>query len=90
KLWDSETGQELASLSGHSAWVHAVAFSPDGRRIVSGSRDNTLLVWDTETQKIVARFAAESPIYGVAVSGQRIAAGDSLGNVHFLTLENDN
>ncbi|MEO1528528.1 MAG: WD40 repeat domain-containing protein [Planctomycetota bacterium] len=89
KLWDSESGQELASLIGHFGWVRAVAFSPDGRRIVSGSDDQTLLVWDTETQQIVARFAAESTIHDVAVSGQTIAAGDALGNVHFLTLEND-
>ena len=31
---------------GHSEGVLSVAFSPDGRRIVSGSRDETLKVWD--------------------------------------------
>ncbi|KIO00850.1 hypothetical protein M404DRAFT_71678, partial [Pisolithus tinctorius Marx 270] len=28
--------------------VNSVAFSPDGKRIVSGSRDNTVRVWDVE------------------------------------------
>ena len=32
--------------SAHSNWVTSVAFSPDGKTIVSGSRDQTLKVWD--------------------------------------------
>ena len=32
--------------SAHSNWVMSVAFSPDGKTIVSGSADNTLKVWD--------------------------------------------
>ena len=32
--------------SAHSDWVKSVAFSPDGKTIVSGSRDQTLKVWD--------------------------------------------
>ena len=32
--------------SAHSHWVMSVAFSPDGKTIVSGSRDQTLKVWD--------------------------------------------
>jgi WD40 repeat protein len=32
--------------SAHSNWVMSVAFSPDGKTIVSGSRDETLKVWD--------------------------------------------
>ena len=31
--------------SAHSDWVMSVAFSPDGKTIVSGSTDNTLKVW---------------------------------------------
>ena len=32
--------------SAHSKAVHSVAFSPDGKTIVSGSYDKTLKVWD--------------------------------------------
>ena len=35
KLWDAQTGAELATLAGHADVVQACAFSPDGRRIVS-------------------------------------------------------
>ena len=33
--------------SAHSGEVYSVAFSPDGTKIVSGSRDGTIKVWDT-------------------------------------------
>ena len=35
--------------SAHRDWVHSVAFSPDGKTIVSGSRDETIKVWDAGT-----------------------------------------
>jgi len=38
--------EELFSLEGHSEWVNSVAFSPDGQRVVSGSRDGTVKIWD--------------------------------------------
>ena len=35
-------------LQGHTDWVTAVAFSPDGMCIVSGSQDNTVRLWITK------------------------------------------
>ena len=32
--------------SAHRDWVMSLAFSPDGKTIVSGSRDETIKVWD--------------------------------------------
>jgi ATP-dependent Clp protease ATP-binding subunit ClpC len=39
--------------------VGSVSWSPDGRRLASGSADNTLRIWDAETGQEVARFAFE-------------------------------
>ncbi|KIM20643.1 hypothetical protein M408DRAFT_43587, partial [Serendipita vermifera MAFF 305830] len=36
-------------LSGHTNQVNCVAFSPDGTRVVSGSYDETLRLWDGVT-----------------------------------------
>jgi WD40 repeat protein len=46
KVWNVQSGQEILTLKGHTDGVSSVAFSPDGRRIVSGSGDGTLKVWD--------------------------------------------
>jgi WD40 repeat protein len=43
---DLATGEKIAEFTGHQKATAAVAVSPDGRLIVTGSRDNTLLVWE--------------------------------------------
>ena len=37
------------TLTGHSDSVYSVAYSPDGKHIVSGSRDNTVKIWDAQS-----------------------------------------
>lgn len=36
RLWQIATGQELIALGNHTGWINAVAFSQDGRTLVSG------------------------------------------------------
>ena len=50
KVWDAASGQETLTLKGHTDWVSSVAFSPDGKRLVSGSHDKTLKVWDAPAE----------------------------------------
>ena len=38
-------------VNAHSSWVMSVAFSPDGKKIVSGSMDQTIKVWDFGAQE---------------------------------------
>jgi len=46
--------EQECTLRGHSDWVRSVAYSPDGKHIVSGSADNTVKVWDAQTGKEVS------------------------------------
>jgi WD40 repeat protein len=45
-LLDAETGKERHRFEGHRSRLNALAFSPDGKTLVSGSWDATALVWD--------------------------------------------
>jgi dipeptidyl aminopeptidase/acylaminoacyl peptidase len=45
-LWEVASGRPRGRLEGHGEAVSCVAWSPDGRFLVSGSEDSTLLVWD--------------------------------------------
>ena len=44
-------------LRGHGDLVNAVAFSPDGRLLVTAGRDHDVIVWDVASGEIVHRFA---------------------------------
>ena len=46
KVWDSRTGELVRTFRGHTGLVSSLAFSPDGQRLISGSRDHTVKVWD--------------------------------------------
>ena len=49
-------GWQVHSLTGHTSSVCVVAFSPDGNRVVSGSADTLVKIWDTRTGAEVRSF----------------------------------
>ena len=49
--------RQVHSLTGHSRDVNVVAFSADGKRVVSGSDDRLVKIWDNDTGAEVRSFA---------------------------------
>ena len=53
-LWRVSSGEKSAMLTGHRGWVNAVAFSPDGKALMSGGEDETLRLWDVTPYRSIA------------------------------------
>ncbi len=68
----------------HDDWVSSVAFSPDGKYVVSGSADYTARVWESATGKEIARMTHDSLVYSVAFSpdGKYVVSGGSDKTAH--------
>lgn len=57
-LWDAETGRQRLQLRGHQGVVHSLAFSPDGKRLVSTSHfsDQSVRLWDAVKGKQIRHY----------------------------------
>ncbi len=67
RVWDVQTGMQIAVLRRHTAPVRSAVFSPDGLRVISTQRaqrvgdsftsdDSTALLWDALSGELIRRF----------------------------------
>ena len=78
RIYDFASGKLVKTLKGHENVVAALAFSPDGRQIFSGSADKTAILWDVATGRQLRRLAAHAePVGSVAFSkdGRSVVTG---------------
>jgi WD40 repeat protein len=66
-LIELKTGTELRRFSGHSDAVADLAFSSDGKTVLSGALDGSLILWDAESARAIQRFVGHAGgVLGVA------------------------
>ena len=53
-LYDPNSGEQVANLMGHEAWITSLDWSHSGQYLLSGSLDGKVKVWDVEERKCVA------------------------------------
>ena len=72
---------EVQILGGHSSWVTAVAWSPDGHHILTASRDRTARIWDATTGDNTLTLTHTNSLSAVAWSpdGHHILTGSMDG-----------
>lgn len=76
KIWDSETGKCVHSLTEHDKEVYSIDFSQDGKLLVSGSSDSTVRIWSVQEGKCVRKYRGGGHIFEVGWNhqGDKVAA----------------
>ncbi|KAJ8331878.1 60S ribosomal subunit assembly or modification protein [Batrachochytrium dendrobatidis] len=95
-MWRIPSGKCMSVMYGHSGSVTCGQFTPDGKSIVTGSADGTIIVWDPKTSTSLCRFTGDdarfhqTPINTLAIksdSSLAISAGQD-GSVRLLHIGN--
>jgi hypothetical protein len=78
KVWrvDSDETREWGEFSGHGNYVLTVSFSPDGKRLASGSQDGSVRIWDVITRQDVLTLSFKPSVptsLTFSADGQRLA-----------------
>jgi len=90
RIWDTNSGNVIDSLSENSQEITAVAFSPDGTQFATGSTDGRVQLWDVQTGKILTDLTGHTgQINSVAYSldGDLLASGSDDQTVRIWNID---
>jgi WD40 repeat protein/serine/threonine protein kinase len=71
-ILDAQNGQLLETLTGHKGSVDAVAYSPDGQRLVSRSKDG-IRIWDVKSGKDLLNLSQDTGALAFSPDGRSLA-----------------
>jgi WD40 repeat protein len=79
QIWDAKTGKLVATLKGHTRQVYCLAWTKDGKTLISGSYDCSIRTWNTtKWEQIAILVEHTSGVYALAISpNDRILASAS-------------
>ena len=84
RLLDPRTGAVKALLRGHSKVIQSLAFSPNGRWLLSGSNDKTARLWDVasgQTRAVLRGHKSDIRTVSFSPDGRRAVTGEVLGTL---------
>lgn len=91
-IWDVEAKETVQTLEVPSGYVESLAWSPDGQRLVSGSRVGSLHIWDSMTgdrMQVLEGHSKGVTAVAWSPSGRRIVSGSSDETLHIWDSETD-
>lgn len=79
----------VKTIKGHSDAISSLAFSTEGKSLVTGSRDHTIKVWNPQTNQVTQTIQNSRTILSIAISadGQMLATGSSDKSIRLWDLK---
>lgn len=81
KIWNSQTGECIATFEGHTRPILSVAFSPDGKKIASCGGHSIIKIWDLATGKCQQTIQENASYIIKFISNDVLASGQTNGLV---------
>jgi WD40 repeat protein len=81
RIWDSRTGQVLATMPGHEGTVNSAVYSDDGRWVVTTADDGQIRLFESATGQLVTTYqgAGGSAEFAFFARDDQAVVSDSQG-----------